>query len=437
VGIIKEKNAEEDTSIDVSYPLTYPEIFQRHLNEPMLVPSRMDRIVTTRGCQQVWNNPCNHTVIVNKTRPPSAQTDFFGTVVTTDPGGQKPDAYAAFLHIPIPDAEALQRAGSFAYKSLTSLLTPRAELLASIFEMFTEFGGLMKKAISVIVRWRKQQEVFVATLKSLMTTGVDSTTAYWLAWNFAIAPMLGDIEAMFCSVHHADRKVQWLIAHNHRATRTHARRFGAYKHDEPVSVVIGGPGEFYEGFWSGGPLGSQPIAHDIPATYVAEMVSYSADYFASATMIYHLPLHLLTTTNVWLGEMGMYNLASALWEATPFSWVVDYFTSLIKDLTAVMNQPFDPWDGSVELNQVGSSWKIRAVFDVYCVNAGTGVREYLGPITIKRYIRVVGLSLDPLSFTDLFKVPVMGQQLGNLSSVAWQKRPQKWRRGNVKVRIRR
>jgi len=321
----------------------------------------------------------------------------------------------------------IQELADKAYNEMSTVLPEKAQLLASFFEMITEMGGALKRATSLVKKWTEAQPIYEKTLKDLVSSGIDRLTAADLAFEWVLMPLFADAVALRCSMHRAQKRLRWLTDHNHKFYRTNFRRRGAFKPSEFPPVILGGPGVYYEGPWFSGVGGSTPLGHDIPALYKAEVVSYNADYHASSTGIFHIEMYKLSAETLWQQEMGLYNLTGAIWEATPFSWLVDWFTSAIKDVTGVIDANLQPV-GRAELSHACSSWKIDVLYNVFCENTALGEREFLGVIQVKRYIRNPGLAIDPTVLSDPLRLPDRVNQLTTGTSVLWNTRPSKWRR---------
>lgn len=426
----------ETAPVTIGYPLTFPDQYEVTYPNTLLCNRRYEHMVDHRGFLQSWNNPCNHALVVNRTRSPGAQTDFFGNVVTTSPGGPKPDAYAAFLQLPYPDELTCLDLERQAVQEMRKVVHRSAQLAGSVLELLSMLWGNVSAAQKLEERWALALKVYKINLDNNLKRGLDEITSHWLAWNFAIKPLLGDLSSLLCSIDRAQRRLRWLIDHNDIPTRTHFRRFGAYKPDPLPEFVIGGPGVYFEGFWVNGELGFTPTGHDIPAEYWATCVRYDADFFASSTLTYFLDTYKLNVTDVWLADMGFMDPFSAIYEAIPFSWLVDWCTGLGNQLTALLDETSNPFKPG-ELSSIGYTWKITAVFDVTCRNRGTGVREHLGPIVVRRYIRLPhshsqGMFSDP----DLTGTGLLSGNHPSLGlSVAWRKRPI-WKRRSTVVTIR-
>lgn len=97
---------------------------------------------------------------------------------------------------------------------------------------------------------------------------------------------------------------------------------------------------------------------------------------------------------------GSDRLGSILWEATPFSFVVDWFTDVGKQVASwidglTKNFP----DG--EIFTVGHSWKQTSAWELYYVPPEGIAPERLGAVTLKQYWRSRGYpSVDGVALFD-------------------------------------
>ena len=102
---------------------------------------------------------------------------------------------------------------------------------------------------------------------------------------------------------------------------------------------------------------------------------------------------------------GFNNPAAIVWEAIPYSFVVDWFVHLDKLVGSMAIQPFG---GEWTLSRVGWSVKQTATWHVYqsfVWGGSSNVDTFLGTISLKSYTREPGLPLVSVFATDASLTP--------------------------------
>jgi hypothetical protein len=136
--------------------------------------------------------------------------------------------------------------------------------------------------------------------------------------------------------------------------------------------------------------------------------SYQCDFTAGATLLQKLG-HIDDFIG-WLRaiviSLGLNNPLAAIWKTSRLSFVVDWFADVsghLARLAAV--QPADQWD----VSNISHSMSMQARFAVHQVNEhiddGVDSDIFLGTLTVKRYVRFVGLPLDLSIFTPSSATP--------------------------------
>jgi len=152
---------------------------------------------------------------------------------------------------------------------------------------------------------------------------------FWLAWNFAIKPTVSDLRKFATSLSRARKRMEWLRNHNRKDTLIKYRE----NEDEtertiwiPVSI-----NEIPEDLSA--PFYMLPLDNlgQCPKLYVVCKYSIRFRPSAFASVRFDIPDEFLVgdlgTGIVWSAMQGLYDPVDVAWEATPFSWLLDYFLS--------------------------------------------------------------------------------------------------------------
>lgn len=111
---------------------------------------------------------------------------------------------------------------------------------------------------------------------------------------------------------------------------------------------------------------------------------------------------------------GFNNPTKIIWNAIPFSFIVDWMFPFGDVLDRLAVQPFSGrWDVYDVTNSVHEKWILKQVRNY---NGGlAGIQSHVNPVVVERYSRVLGLdfNIEDLDFTDFTK-----QQQSLLASLA-------------------
>jgi hypothetical protein len=136
--------------------------------------------------------------------------------------------------------------------------------------------------------------------------------------------------------------------------------------------------------------------------------TYQCDYNASASLLQRLSHidDLIGWLRAIVISLGFNNLLNSAWKTSRLSFVVDWFANVSGHLQRLATiQPTDQWD----VFDVSHSVTLAAKFQVYQVNEeihdGFDSETYLGSLTVKRYVRYVGLPVDLTVFTPSTATP--------------------------------
>jgi hypothetical protein len=168
---------------------------------------------------------------------------------------------------------------------------------------------------------------------------------------------------------------------------------GPYKADWETT---GFPYENYMGNLGGSRIGGTDLM----------VVDFRATFSASWSLLQELE----GLDDAWaqlrglIAGLGLNNPAKIVWNAIPFSFVLDWMAPFGKTLDGLAVQPFyGRWDIYDVVNSVKETWKVRQ--GRYYYGDLEGIQPFYNDIIVERYNRRLGLdlSLEDVDFTDLSK----------------------------------
>lgn len=336
------------------------EIFQpedlEHPVDPVLtsVPSKHQIMHDTHGFIQHWYNPICHEKYdgVNYSIPSIVDGD--GTIVSFNNSPGFLEAFRATC--PFLTPAQLDELALKSEQELVNIVVSKTD----IFNFIREIIGVINGNLRVVKRFASLYEriakAFDDAYKRLISQGHKETAAYWLAWNFAIKPFLSDLQDLLCAASALHKKMEWLRRNNGKVIyRTFTKEF-----DLPVdpdwlnganlvTVNKADPPEMANGQYT-----QQLRYHSVKLRYVAR-----------AKIRLNMPAHLLDGAHggmgaLWAAYHGLTNPVAVIWEAIPFSWLIDYFLSYRSRLFQVMYD-FNPFNEGVEVLGFGHSFKLEAI----------------------------------------------------------------------------
>lgn len=179
------------------------------------------------------------------------------------------------------------------------------------------------------------------------------TGSYWVAWNFAWKPTINDIHSFFTTLQRAEKRVKWLREHNHRPTKVHYRQG-----PRDFSGVISTDSSWVHHVPGGTPFTiSQPPGMTCETTFDCK-ITLSAwawvRYDIEDVYLFSLEDAIGMTALIM---QGVYNPAKIVWEAIPWSWLVEWFTNqraqLIKEKLSLAKLVFP--DSTI----LGTGWTLH------------------------------------------------------------------------------
>jgi hypothetical protein len=239
-----------------------------------------------------------------------------------------------------------------------------------------------------------------AMLPRLSKNLLGSATSNFLGYQFGWKPFLSDLRKLGSLTKSVHRRLKFLKDTSGKPTRIHSRAKGFYTPttwSTPWGTAIyQSPLEF--------PNTVQGAFFTEQQKLFGKLSEYAVDFTASAVL-----LQKLEGLDSRLGELaafssalGLNNPAAIVWEAIPYSFVVDWFTNIGSWANQLEVQPFT---GTWNVSNVTCSVNYRAWVDFYA----HPWFEYGNPLTncgrvqVERYQRYVGLpvKVSSISLTDL------------------------------------
>lgn len=400
--------------------------------EPMPWPRHQDRVVVENaisdrvGYWQSWTNPCNH-IKWDETdlRRPGPLVGPPGVVADTS---EFPQALlsTALAQTPLPPSEVVDELFNTARTHFITTVNPSVLLLNSILELIETVKAGLEKAEGLAEKLDTIRKRYFAELKRLLSTGVSELDANFLAYMFAVKPFIQDVRNIWCSLERARKRLRELIQSGGKAVRVRYSRKRFWEPevgDESRKFRVPAPnaGLWFTTNWlpscppweEGCPL---PASDDTGAYYELRVENYELNFAAQASVLYRLPPCRFENGGglaiVWASMMGLDRIGSAIWEAIPFSFVVDWFTNVGKQLAnwvdgLTKNFP----DG--EILEQACSFKLKVNYSLYFIQPITGSEEYCGTCLLTRYLRGVGM---PDGILNIFEWGIQSPTRGFLSA---------------------
>jgi len=301
-------------------------------------PLHTEYQVDTTGYLMNYSNPCFHV----KYHYAGLGVQNFEMVVTGSPvspirqfqfGGRglyPGDLYDRIMSsVTMPSSDWLADFAAQADDKFRRAVDVKAFLVNFIIELLQLCDG----NISAIKKWIDRLKSAISLFQKILK----ETGNAWLAWNFAIKPTLKDLREFADVYGKSLRRLEYLRRRNHKDTRVQIRgkpyRFDVPSVDLPCSEM-----RLLQEMW---PEGFTLVVSDMSeiSHWRLKDISVKIEPTAVATVRYEIPDELLEG---WPAHMivantmlGLYRPLEIIWEAIPFSWLLDWFlTQRIKLLKA-------------------------------------------------------------------------------------------------------
>lgn len=360
----------------------------------------------THGFQQNHCNPCVQEKYLDGTNAPiesiyDADGELFSFGDITPCFRPLFRSSLPFLTGPFLDELALK-----SETKLSSVVDSNVSIVNFILELIEMCHGNIKIVKRFDKIYRRCMAEFAKAFRRYIKQGHKELAANWLAWNFAIKPFIKDLRALLCSITDSYKKMDWLRKHNHREVILHYKRAGL-ENDLPVSL----PTAWFTG---GQPLvtitRADPDGTLINGSYAQQVRILKIDlsYHAFSRIFLEIPDYLLEAGGrgmgaLWAAMQGITNPVGIVWEAIPFSWLVDYFLSYRARLFQTMYD-MNPFNEGVTVLGFGHCWRYTAIGEGRIQNTTNDFTHMnYGSINYSLYGREKGLPYPGQE--SLFRVP--------------------------------
>lgn len=208
----------------------------------------------------------------------------------------------------------------------------------------------------------------------------------FLGFEFGIQPFISDIKSIIALSDSVAKRIKHLIDVNRQSTRL------SFNKDVDLSET---PATYYLGLQSVNPDRSTRSGFDLEF----KQLSARVQFHCGAKLFQDLgDLHdSMTQLKALAASGGFTSPLRAVWNAIPYSFVVDWFFHVGKILDSLTIQPFG---GTYEVSNVGYSLKSEALYYVSQVMEQNPAFSYgLGTVRCKGYIRKAGFPASSLFLT--------------------------------------
>lgn len=374
--------------------------------------SKMEEMFDVIGSQQSDYNPCDHDKLLSDIEPlgyfeskpvaGGAWGQFsFGA------GGPYPSQLLQSLRtLDLFEPNYLEDFSISAELHFKKAVDDSTSLINFIIELIELCEGNVKTLKSLSQKMSKALEVFFRILKR--------TGNYWVAWNFAIKPTIRDIYAFLTTYKRALKRLKWLRDRNHKDTKV--------KYRQAPFIVTGTKVPVGDDWWTGTLYyGGEPV-DTIPPDWGGFFIDYEATVRVSswAHVVFDIDDAFLDDMFTAVGMImlvmnGVYNPVKIIWEATPFSWLIEWFTNKKIELLKELGN-LSPFRDATILG-MGHSVRIN-ILDarVYAQRNGDSPLEFdIGKFQYSHFVRRQGL---PTGESALFDPDFNLSRTGILGGIA-------------------
>jgi hypothetical protein len=342
-------------------------------NRNALYPTspKSEEMWDTHGFIQKWYNPLVQEIFRGGSGDPYEKiVDLDGdTLVIYGKNISLRDSIRATL--PFLNSAQLDELALRSEEKLSSVVNSETSLFNFLIELYQTITGHIGGAKRFQSIWSRCTKLYQETYRRLIKQGHKEAAARWLAWNFAIKPAISDLRNILCSMTAANKKLKWLIAHNRKIV------YLDYHRDDLGDLLSFDPNEYIEAQWLAGigdanllslRLNDQPNgSHNI---YI-RFTEVTLEYHARSKIYLDIPDEYLKGVKglgtLWEAMMGLHNPIGIIWEATPFSWLIDYFLSYRARIWQRMFD-YNPYNAGVEVLEFGHSFKLHVKGDAKIIN---------------------------------------------------------------------
>jgi hypothetical protein len=316
----------------------------------------------THGYIQNWMNPCVREEWEGPCQPFPTLYDIDGPVVEfTSPYTPRDLVRRQY---PFLDADALDELALRSENAITQIVTADVSLVNFLLELIETIEGSLRGINRFKTIYERIMKNYQAALKRFLKQGIKHARAAWLAWNFAIKPFIKDLQAILCGMSSAWKKMKWLQDHNHKVvyrdySRTNLEDLVSFDKNELI------PDELFATIFKGDDFA---VFHSNGTHHIAvRFIDLKIDYHARGKIFLDIPEGYLEGAHglniLWSVMQGITNPIGIVWEAIPFSWLIDYFLSYRSRIWQTA-YGFNPYNAGVTLLGTGHSFTIEVSGDV-------------------------------------------------------------------------
>jgi len=270
-------------------------------------------------------------------------------------------------------------------ESLFRLLAPLPtsgqcdEFFDKAYATFNEQIPLEVSLLNFIWELREIQDLIPKIERSITRTA----SGGFLWWKFGIKPMLSDLKKLWLLSETVKARLEFL-----RKTRGQRVRLGCYAKFEPS-------------------LTTYDVMNWASQRLYLKQSSFSSVMRAGGFLTHQLEGldDALSEVKAFAAALGLNNPAAVVWEAIPYSFVLDWFGRFQELIGKLAIQPFA---GKWEVDDVSYSHSVKATYD-FLHNVPVpqpswlpqeAVRNY-GQISIERYERFIGIPVPSSLITSM------------------------------------
>lgn len=225
-------------------------------------------------------------------------------------------------------------------------------------------------------------------VKSLIPriNGWKTVTDGFLNWNFGWLPLIQDIKAMLSLVSNVRKRLEHLKRVNRRTiTVSHSRTYVITDDDSPIGAPEASPHEYPL------PLVSKTRYHEVKVSQHMS-VSYDLDLYGADAFL-----------QAMCSALGLMNPAKIVWNAIPFSFVLDWFIHLGSFLDSEFGVA--PFKGTIKIRSATCSYRTKTFVDhfapSYYPSLGERTVHQFGTTLIRGYHRRHGTPEGTIEVTGL------------------------------------
>lgn len=261
-------------------------------------------------------NPCFHDKYINTGKPIDNLTveinpGQFEHYTCNKGGVHIQDVLGVIRNIDFGIEDWLDDFGASAEDHFRTAVQDQNSLINLILETLQVLKGNLRIARRLSLKMEKALDTFWRMFRK--------TGDHWLAWNFAIRPTIRDVYSLLTSMQTAQKRLKFLREWNHRDIKVHYREYPRYfvGSVEPQAA-------WFSHVPGGDPLIPPPLGLRAELTYDCEIA-----LSAWAWIRFDIPDYLLDDWTCAMGmilltQQGVYNPVKILWEAVPFTWLIEW-----------------------------------------------------------------------------------------------------------------